>query len=254
MPAAVNGTICVYGRTKVGKTSDVLNLFRDAFVIVTERGALAPVTHQFGFTPTHVEMLAPSDPYLEMVQIIEQSVVPALVSGKHSAVFLDSGTALSAMIFKHLDRKLKSDGRKVYPTHDQQLKDILLRLLALPVWIIVSFHEAEPSATDTAFVRGGPKTFGSKRLVEDIGGMFRLVLRGVVENGQRAYHCDSLSPQWVQGDAYGVTAKRQPLDLRPLVWRLLRPGEAVPAHLLAAKTFRVVEEEGGAGALLSAPL
>lgn len=245
--SVTTGTVCIYGRTKIGKTSDALYTFRDAIVLVTERDALAPVTHQFGFTPPHVDLIDPVDPYVEAVQAIQQVITPAVESGNYPAVVLDSATALSASIFRHLDVKFKSDGRKLYPTHDAQLKDILMRLLVLPCWVIVTFHERGPVADDTSYTRGGPKTSGSKRLVEDIGGMFRLVLRAVVENNKRYYLCDSASSQWVQGDAYGVTALKQEMNLRPLVWRLLRPGEPVPEQLLAPKPFRVVsEQEGGA--------
>jgi len=243
------GTVCIYGRTKIGKTSDALYTFRDAIVLVTERDGLAPITHQFGFTPAHINLIAPKDPYAEAVNAIEQVIAPAIERGEHSTVVLDSGTALSEAIFRRLDAVLKSDGRKVYPTHDRQFKDILVRLLSLPCWVIATFHEQDPVASDTAYTRGGPKTFGSKRLTEDIGGLFRLVLRAVAQDGKRYYLCDSTSSQWVQGDAYGVASAKQAMNLRPLAWRLLRPGEPVPEALLTPKPFRTVTEQEGGGGL-----
>jgi len=215
------GSVCIYGRTKIGKTSDVLNMFQDAYVICTEAEALAPVTHQFGFTPAHTELLESNDPYTDMLNVIEHNVRPAVASGAHTAVVMDSGTAFGSR---------------------------------LPVWVVVIFHEQEPKASESRFVRGGPRTGGSASLVEDIGGMFRLVMRGAAVQGpggiQRAYMCDSLSPQWVQGDAYGATSKQQPMDLRPIVWRIVRPDEVMPDSMKTPKPYRVVEvEECGMGML-----
>jgi len=248
------GSVCIYGRTKIGKTSDVLNMFQDAYVICTEAEALAPVTHQFGFTPAHTELLDSNDPYTDMLNVIEHNVRPAIASGAHTAVVMDSGTAFGSRLFKHLDRKFRSDGRKVYPKFDHQFRDVMTQLLTLPVWVVVIFHEQEPKASESRFVRGGPRTGGSASLVEDIGGMFRLVMRGAAVQGpggiQRAYMCDSLSPQWVQGDAYGATSKQQPMDLRPIVWRIVRPDEVMPDSMKTPKPYRVVEvEECGMGML-----
>ena len=242
------GTICIYGQTKIGKTSDVLYTFRDAYVIVTERDALAPVVHQFGYKPASVKMLGSDRPYEDMLAIIDSEVRPAVATGNHPAVVLDTGTALGSMLFRCLDKRYKSDGRKVYPKFDHQFRHILSELLLLPVWVIVLFHEQVPKSTESAYVRGGPKTGGSTALVEDIGGMFRLVMRAAAKLGskgqmERMYLCNSIDPQWVQGDAYGVTGASQKMDLRPIMWRILNPGLDVPESLTAPKPYRQVQEE-----------
>jgi hypothetical protein len=238
----MKATILVVGRTKVGKTTDAFFAFgKRAFGFVTERGALDPVQANFGWTPDHVELLPCPDPYKAAMDLLTGPVTRAAQSGEHSAVILDSITALADRILLRNMHRFNGDGRKVYPQTDMQVKSFLDVLLALPTWVVGIAHEAHPKSGEDYFVRGGPKLPG-RELVESVPGMFRMVLRAVVaSNSERRYLCDSLDQQWVMGDGYGAAEKSQPMDLRPILWRIMRGDTPVPAELLRPKPYRVVK-------------
>jgi hypothetical protein len=187
-----------------------------------------------GFAPDAVNMIELQRPFAHALETIRGPVTRAVQSGKYHAVVMDTGDVLCDRIFGELNQKFKGDGRKVYPTTTSRFIEVMDNLLLLPVWVIVICHEQAPKETERGFRRGGPKLPGSD-LIEAVPGMFSLTLRATfapmpgVQGRQRVYYVNETSPEWVTKDRFSACKKgNQPMDLRPICWRIIHRDEPVP--------------------------
>jgi len=239
------GTILIYGRTGIGKTLDAFHCFERAWGIVTERGALDSVSANLGREPKHFELIAPDDPYRAMLDTINKQITPRVQTGEITSLILDSGTAWAEGLLMTAVSKA-GDSRQGYTKFATQLRRTMDKLLALPIWIVTLWHEEESESTSDGFFRGGPAC-GWRKLRQPIAGKFSAVYRAAVVNGKRVYQCDGTDAMWIQKCRYGAAAKEQPLDLRPILWRIMAGDKPMPEF--APKPIRMAENSGGGGLL-----
>lgn len=240
MMMGVRASILVYGRTKIGKTTDVCYAVRnlDPYVIVTEPGALDPVEANFGFRPAGVELIAPAQPQIEFLRVLMNEARKAVASGARALVW-DSMTAFSVRLFSAMMAQHR-DGRRVYGLMRPAVADLVTSYLSIPALVHVAIaHEEPPHETEWGMTRGGPK-LEDRRLTEAIPGLFRLVLRATSDGRERYYDCNGLDGAWVMGDGYGAAALRQPMDLRPILWRVVNGDRPMPESVTAPKPYRTV--------------
>lgn len=232
-------SVLVYGRTKIGKTTDVCYATRrlSPFVIATEPGALDPVEANFGFRPASIELVTPVNPQLEMIQLLAGPARQAVAAGARVLIW-DSMTSFCVRLFSHL-MAVHKDGRRVYSLMRPMVADLVTSFLSIPALVHVAIaHEELPHDGEYGMARGGPK-LEDRRLTEAIPGLFRLVLRATASGTKRTYECDGMNPLWVMGDGYGSAFPSQPMDLRPILWRVLNPAIPVPQEAYALKPYRV---------------
>lgn len=239
------GTILVYGATGVGKTLDVHHAFgKDTLTIVTERGALDCVEAHLGREPDTLTLFDTVNPYNSAIKTIE-AAERACAQKRYKAVILDTGTALAERFFVRVSGQVDHDGRRLYPRVTSHFNDIILRLLNLPAWVVMICHEVAPK-DQGGFIIGGPKLPG-RDLVRSVPSMFSLVLRAVkgpmpgAVGNVRHYRCDQMDAQYIMKDRYGAAKRYQDLDLRPILWRIVRPGVDEPVW--PPKPIRTQESE-----------
>jgi len=238
---ATRASILIYGRTKIGKTTDACYAVRrlKTFVLVTEPLALDPVEANFGFRPPSYELITPTSPQIEMMQALSGPVRQAVASGAQVLIW-DSLTAFCVRLFNNL-MMVHKDGRRVYSLMRPAVADLVSNFLSIPASVHIAIaHEELPHEGEYGMLRGGPK-LEDRRLSEAIPGLFRLVLRATADGSNRFYECNGLDPLWVMGDGYGCAAKRQPMDLRPLLWRAVNGNAPMPDTITTPKPYRTVE-------------
>lgn len=234
------GTICIYGRTKIGKTLDVNRCFHKSLVLQAERGAITSVEANLGRVPLHIDCFDVDNPIEEMEQVIRQRVLPAIKKHGLSCVIFDTLSDWADRVFYQLDVELKHHGMQVYPRVGGEVRRMVRLLLQHNVWVVCICHEAAPKDLG-GFQRGGPKLPG--KLVEDTPGLFDLIMRATITTDagsmdgasggvKRVYQCDGLDSRWVSGDRYSVTKAEQPMDIRPLMYRILNNHQEPPPELL----------------------
>jgi hypothetical protein len=245
-------TLLIYGATGVGKTLDVHHAFAafKPLTIVTERGALDSVVANLGVKqPAMIELNDTADPYSSSRRCIDMAN-KAIAQNGHQAVIMDTGSALAERLFVKVARDVSYDGRRLYPRVEAEFVDITLRLLDLPAWVVMICHESPFKTTERGAVRGGPK-LPSGGMIEQVCGMFSIVLRAVkgLRPGstqvERLYLCDQMNQQFIMKDRFGAAQKSQPLDLRPILWRIIAGDQALPPF--PAKPIRVQDEQAAAG-------
>lgn len=232
------GSVLIYGPTKIGKTLDACHAFRTKskrpFVLLAEPDGLASVESNLGWMPDHYELKDLQNPFVEAMKAIDTRVVPAIKSKRYSCVVIDTGSEMASR-FLDAHAEYKTDNPlKLYPIVTRQFRLIVRKVLTAGLWCCMICHEQEPRDNElSGFRRGGPALPGN--LVEGVPSMFSLILRAGLEvssDGEsfdRVYRCNPLSPRWVMGDRYSVAKGEQPMDLRPLIFRMLNPGLQVPA-------------------------
>ena len=232
-----SGSVLIYGPTKIGKTLDLCHAFKtkskQPFVLLSEPDGLSSIAANLGWMPDHHELKDLRNPFVEANQVLDKRVLPIARSKRYSAIILDTGSELASR-FLDAHAEFKTDNPlKLYPIISRQFRTIIRKVLTSGLWCCMICHEQEPRDNElSGFRRGGPKLPGS--LVEEVPSMFSLILRAglsVSDDGDsynRVYRCDPLSPRWVMGDRYSVAAEEQPMDLRPLIFRLLNPKAPLP--------------------------
>jgi hypothetical protein len=236
----ISPSVLVYGRTKIGKTTDVLYALRNMspFVIVTEPHALDPVEANFGFRPASVELITPQNPQVELMRVLNGPATAAVAAGAKALVW-DSLTAFGTRLFSDLMVRHR-DGRRVYSLMRPAVADLVSTFLAIPAPIHIAIaHEEPPHEGEYGLVRGGPK-LQDRQLTEAIPGLFRLVLRATTNGQARFYECNGMDAAWIMGDGYGCAAMKQPMDLRPLLWRAVNGDRPLPDSVTAPKPYRTV--------------
>jgi len=231
------GSVLVYGPTKIGKTLDSCHAFKtkskQPFVLLSEPDGLSSITSNLGWEPDHHELKDLRNPFIEANKVLDSRVIPAIKAKRYSAVIIDTGSELASR-FLDAHAEYKTDNPlKLYPIVARQFRMIVRKVLTGGLWCCMICHEQEPRDNElSGFRRGGPKLPGS--LVEDVPSMFSLILRAGIqvsdagETFDRVYRCDPLSPRWVMGDRYSVATEEQPMDLRPLIFKILNPRAPVP--------------------------
>ncbi len=232
-------SVLIYGRTKIGKTTDACYATRKlpVFVLETEPDALEPVVANFGFKPPSYTLVTPANPLIDMQQALLGPVTDAVLRQGAQVLIWDSLTAFCVRLFNTMMMQLK-DGRRVYSLIRPAVLDLVSTFLSIPAAIhIATAHEVSPKENDYGMQRGGPK-LEDRVLTEAVPGLFRLVMRADVDSKKRIYRCNGLDPLWVMGDGYGATLDKQPMDLRPILWRIMYGDAPIPAALLEPKPYR----------------
>lgn len=225
--------IAVYGPSGIGKTADVARCFRKAYWFMFDPDGLASVKSLWGFTPQHYEMRNLEYPIDEFRDVMQKRVAPLAKlpdadPRKITSVVVDTGTELALRIHSVLDDKLDGQPMRVYPAVKMRFTEAIRSVLNLGLWTVVIFQEQEPrKATPKAGLtarRGGPQLPGST--TQDIMPMFSLMLRASAEIGdgkyERLYHCDLFDEQWYYKDRYQAAEVVQPMDIRPIMQRIVR--------------------------------
>jgi len=244
--AVAYSSIAIYGPPKIGKTLDVAATFSRAFFLLADPGGLTSVKAHLGYTPPHVELINLDDPFGEIMRAIDQQVVLDIKAGKHTAIVIDTMSELADRILNVEDRLSKGNARQSYPKTAQKIKAITRKLLMFPIWFVGIFHEQEPIADESGYIKGSLALPGSK-LPFAIAGMFSTVIHAVAMPGMtdsgRVYTCNSVDPHWVSGDRTGACMTRQDMDLRPIVWRMTHGEEPMPEWQPKVKATK--EQQGG---------
>lgn len=220
-------------------STDVGYTFRKAAWLQTEPGGLIPVVRCVGYTPQIVHTLFDSDdPVGEFKAVIDSVIIPGAANGTIKTVVLDTGSELAHRIETALHRKTK-DGREVYQRVQSVFIESIDLLIKLGIWFVCICHEIGPEVDPSTGnrLRGGPLLPG-KKLPRRLPPKFDLVLRADVEHGltpgssERVYRCDPLDSDYIMKDRFGVTLPVQPMELAPIVFRILNPGVEPPEELL----------------------
>jgi len=237
-------TILIYGKTKSGKTLDVGHCFgKNAFFVLSEPDGLASIEASLGFVPDHFELTNIANPYAEVMQLLNRTVLPRIKKGDIKAVVFDTGSEFADRLLSVELANVGQDARRAYPKVYQQFTTVMRTILLSGAWFVMICHQkiADPDSDRM----GGPLLPG--RLVESIPSQFSLILRAVIENRERMYHCDPLDGEWIMGDRYGAAFEKQPMELKAIMWRIANPGKETPEELLKGKPIRyggVIYEPG----------
>lgn len=237
--AITHSSIAIYGPPKIGKTLDVISAFNKAFVCLADPGGLVTVQSHLGFLPAHAELTNLTDPYGEIMRVIDQQFIPGLQQKKYSAIVIDTVTELADRILMAEDVFTKNDPRRSYPRTAGKIKAIMRKCMMLNTWFVGIFHEIEPTIEETRVIKGSLALPGGKLQVA-VAGMFNSVLRAVYQS-ERMYICNPADHSYITGDRTGACKSRQEMDLRPILWRMVRPGETEPEFPPKVET---TEEKG----------
>lgn len=236
-PAASSGSILIWGPTKVGKTLDVHHALPNAITLLSEPDGLSSVETSLGYTPPHIPLVSIDAPYVEAMQHIGRTIIPAVQAGQFGAVIIDTLSELALRLQAAHSEKVTSDPRKLYPAIALQVGTIIRTLQTLPVWLVAICHRQNPVLGEKSR-RGGPRLPGS--LVEDIPFMFSVILEAAIDHGlgepRRIYRCDQNDSMYIMGDRWGVAPKKQDMDLRRVILARMYPNTPLPA--LAPKPIR----------------
>lgn len=222
------GSVLIYGPSGVGKTVAVCKTFRRSVVLLTEFDGLASVQTLCGFTPSHVVELFSVDAPFEQIEKAILTVVEPLAKKKEiSSVVIDSITEVSDRILGVMMARTKGDSTPTgnamiaYPEVGRETMKIVRRLQGMGLWVVCTALEQEPKiGIDKKLRRGGPLLPG--KLVEQLPGQFSLCLRAAVApNKTRVLLCDQLDPVWIMKDRYNVCEVEQPLDLGPIMSKVM---------------------------------
>ena len=179
---------------------------------------------------------------------INEIVVPKAKAGEISSVVLDTGSEVAARMEGAFDKQFK-DGRQVYQALSSTFVELIDTVIKLGIWFVMICHETPPEMDKTGQkLRGGPLMPG-KKLPRRLPPKFDLVLRAAAKadslggEAKRVYECNPLSGDYIMKDRFGVTLKEQPMELAPIVFRIMNPGQPVPQELLQ-KQLKLVDVTG----------
>lgn len=236
----MSGTLAIFGESKIGKTLDVGNAFgQGVYFLSCEPDGCSSIETSLGWMPMGArpeELLVDLDnPYEEVINRIHQTIVPSVEQGLVTAVAIDTLTELADRFAASLRAKGMTDARHLYPLLLDQITRIIRTLEHLGVWTIAIGHEMLPEGGR----KGGMQVPGT-RLQQKIPTMFSVMLHACWDRGplpkpgeqpqppKRVYKCHVGDPEWYGGDRWGACLPVQDLDLRPILWRRLNPGQPVP--------------------------
>lgn len=217
--------IAVYGPSGIGKTADITRCFRNAFYLMYDFDGLASCRTLWGFSPRAHSMTNLDQPTEEAVQTI-RSLASAVKQRQVSAVVIDTGTELALRIHSTCDERYGGDPRRVFPAVKREVTKVVREAINLDVPIVVIFQNAEPRKKSQTMgaKMGGPQLPGTT--LEDIRPMFSVILRADYIAGaqgkERCYICDPFDGDWVTKDRYNVCEKVQPMDIRPIMARIVK--------------------------------
>ena len=235
----MGATILIYGNTKVGKTLDACHTFKKGIVLLAEPDGLASVVSNLGYEPKHIPLTNLDEPEVELVQAVE-TVRPMMMDGRCSCVILDTGTELGNRLLSSFRRRFPKNGFGAFGFVQDTIQDLIRRLQTTPAAFVMLCHESSPTIKDGIKYLGGP-LLPSKPLTQTVPTMFSVLLRARIHDRfGRVYECTKDPCDWQMGDRYGATANLQPLDLRPIMFRIMFPGQDVPEF--PPKNIRIVPE------------
>lgn len=233
-------SILIYGQSGIGKSTDVGYALRKAAWLQTEPGGLIPVVRCVGYTPQNVITLFDAvNPERELRNAVD-TVLNKARSGHVSTIVLDTGSEITERMVGSYMKK-NADGRMAYGKLMINVIEIVQKVIAAGVWFVCICHELPPEVDERTGnkLRGGP-LFPGKKLPRSMPPKFDLVLRATTDKkvgsqAKRVYRCDPLDGDYIMKDRFGVTREVQPMELAPIVFRILHPGKEVPPALLEKK-------------------
>jgi len=218
--------ICVYGKPKRKKTSDVLAAFPNALFIGVPSAISLVAQNELGFTPAVYE--SPPQTLPELVNLL-QSIADQKLAAQYGAIVIDDASHIckhSMLVWQQeapKGRSGKSDRFYQY----QQLNEYLLRLSSISRYLgchlVMTFHERAPgSNVDGIFCPGGPDV-PSRNQTEVLPSWCDINLRSMVDPTYpdpwfpHVYYCDPADPEWITGDRTGVCNRMTPGNLREIL-------------------------------------
>ncbi len=194
------------------------------------------MTRAIGYTPPLVITLFDDvNPRAELMKARDQAV--ELVKKKEvSTIVLDTGSEIADRMV-HAASKRYANKMQVYGEVYVEFTDVIRTFVALTetygLWFVCICHDIGPVVDDKTRLRlrGGPLLPGTK-LPRAIPPKFDLVLRADVEDDlterKRVYRCDPMDRDYIMKDRFGVTQDVQPMELKPLIFKIMYPDLEVP--------------------------
>jgi hypothetical protein len=218
--------ICVYGKPKRKKTSDVLAAFPNALFIGVPSAISLVAENELGFTPAVYE--SPPQTLPELVHLL-QSITDQNLAEQYGAIVIDDASHIckrSMLAWQQEAPKGRSGKRDRFYQY-QQLNEYLLRLSSISRYLgchlVMTFHERAPgSNVDGVFCPGGPDV-PSRNQTEVLPSWCDINLRSMVDPTYpdpwfpHVYYCDPSDPEWITGDRTGVCNSMTPGNLREIL-------------------------------------
>jgi len=217
-------------------TTDVAWTFRKAAWLQTEPGGLIPVARAIGYTPPLVITLFDDvNPRAELMRARDQAV-ELVKEKKVTSIVLDTGSEIADRMVQAASKRY-TNKMQVYGEIYVEFNDIIRTFVALTetygLWFICICHDIGPVVDEKTRqrLRGGPLLPGTK-LPRAIPPKFDMVLRAAVHDDlterRRVYLCDPMDPDYIMKDRFGVAGDIQPMELKPLIFKILHPNDPVP--------------------------
>jgi hypothetical protein len=233
-------TVLIYGKTKCGKTLDVAWTFgENGYWLNYEPDGLASVESNLGFVPPYHELVSLTNPYGETLEHLTKVVLPQVKQGKIKCVIMDTGSEFADRLLSVELGVVGQDARRTYPLVYQKFATIMRTALQSGAWFVMICHQKLADQENDRM--GGPLLPG--RLVESVPSQFSLILRAAIKDTpkgrERVYFCDPEDPYFLMGDRYGAAYIEQPMELKPIMWRVANPDGITPDELLKGKPIRL---------------
>lgn len=220
-------SILIYGDTKMGKTLSACHAMKKALVVLSEPDGLSTIATHLGYMPNNIELLNIDTPEVELAQVT-QYIKPKLMNKEYSGVILDTGSELSSRLADSFADRWPKNKFGKFDFATREIKRFIRNIQVTPAVLVMLCHEKKPSVNDQIFYKGGP-VFATNNMAQAMCGMFSIVMRACYVQGKgRVFQCLRNTTQWYMGDRYGATADEQPLDLRPILWRILKGDKPQP--------------------------
>jgi hypothetical protein len=211
----------------MGKTLTACHAMKKAVVVLAEPDGLSTVSTHLGYEPAHIELLNIDSPEEELKQVTKV-LKPKLMSKEFTGVILDTGSELSSRLADSYADRWPTNKFGKFDFAMREIKRFVRNMQVTPAVFVMLCHEKKPSMADQIFYKGGP-VFSTNNMAQAMCGMFSLVLRATYIQGKgRVFQCMKNTTQWFMGDRYGATADEQPLDLRPILWRIMKGDAPMP--------------------------
>lgn len=208
--------VLVYGVSKIGKTTDTLYSFPNAFFIAPP-GALKPSVNVVGFE-------IPEKNTFDARRVSEATaMLPKAKAAGHDVCVVDDFSLECEQTFYELEKKFS--GWKIFAELQDEVLAFRDTARRCGMHVVMNCHEQPASLKNGFALRGGPRLPG--KLPESLPAGCDLVLRatamgaGFGGNGKLGwagcYRCNPNDVGYVSGDRHGVTPDMAPMNLAEIL-------------------------------------
>jgi hypothetical protein len=207
----------VYGASKIGKTTDTIYSFPEAYYLAPP-GALKPSENVVGWDIPDADTFDP-----KTVPEATAKLRQVAQTKKKFVVVVDDFSLLTELSFAALEAKGLS-GWKLWGALQDEVLDFRDTARRLGIHVIMNCHEQGAKLVNGFAQRGGPKLPG--KLPESLPAGCDIVLRAtpgsnVIGAGKLGwggtYKCNPNDPAFVTGDRHGVTPDSAPMNLAEIL-------------------------------------